>query len=310
MTDMQKIYGLLEQHFIQGDIAGAIALMKTVPELKETAQAYIDLFEKEQYIRYDIPDDLNEILLCYQRYFRDVFYLCRAHAECKTELLDRLKEELALPGGDVSAVEEELKHRFERSGYQILCGMTNGYYGPYVWQETVPMTFEVELPDTTSRYSINMLRGFIMRSWMDYLTFGERGTGGWASPDGTINCVEKAYDISSEQFQVSLLRHEAQHVEDMKRWKDITQDALEYRAKLVEMIYTQNTNLLEKFCREADAGKTDDSHSLASARIKNEMGGLVSAQIAEIQIKARMLFLQSSIEMEQMFGVQAGRNNA
>lgn len=299
MTDMQKIYGLLEQHFIQGDLAGAIVLMKTVPELKETAQAYIDLFEKEQYIRYDIPDDLNEILLCYQQYFRDVFYLRRAHAECKTELLDRLKEELALPGGDVSAVEEELKHRFNRSGYQILCGMTNGYYGPYVWQETVPMTFEVELPETTSRYSINMLRGFIMRSWMDYLTFGERGTGGWASPDGTINCVEKAYDISSEQFQVSLLRHEAQHVEDMKRWNGITQDALEYRAKLVEMIYTQNTNLLEKFCREADAEKTDDSHSVASARIKNEMGGLVSAQIAEIQEKARMLFLQSSIEMEQ-----------
>ena len=77
---------------------------------------------------------------------------------------------------------------------------------------------------------------------------------------------------------------------------------LEYRAKLVEMIYTQETNLLAKFCSEANSGRTDDGHALASARIKSEMNDLVSADIAEIQTRAGFLFTASSEEMDRIYG--------
>ena len=301
MDKMQKIYAALGSYFVHGDVAGAIAFMKGTPELNDIAQAYIDVFENEQYIQYDLPDDLNRILLCYQQYFRDVFYLHKDNADAEAVLLDKLKTELDLPDGDSSAVEEEMTRRFNRSGYQILCGITNGFRGPYVWKESVPVTFDVELPETTSTYRINMLRGFIFRSWMDYLTFGEKGTGGWTSPDGTINCVEKAYDVNSEKFRVSLLKHEAQHAEDMKRWKNIESWELEYRAKLVELIYTKEANLLDKFCREAIPERKEDSHAIASVKIKSEMGELISADIAEIQARARALFAASSQEMEGMY---------
>lgn len=46
-----------------------------------------------------------------------------------------------------------------------------------------------------------------------------------ASPDGTINCVEQAYDFASERFLVSLLKHEAQHTVDMKRFSKIPRRA-------------------------------------------------------------------------------------
>lgn len=301
MDEIQKIYDILGEYFIHGDVAGAIAFMKGIPELNDIAQAYIDIFENEQYIQYDIPDDLNRILLCYQQYFRDVFYLHKDNAEAESVLFDKLKIELNLPNGDFSAVEEEMKSRFNRSGYQILCGITNGYRGPYVWKETIPVTFDVDLPETTSTYRINMLRGFVFRSWMDYLTFGEKGTGGWISPDGTINCVEKAYDVNSEKFKVSLLKHEAQHAEDYRRWNNIEPWELEYRAKLVELIYTQEMNLLEKFCREAISERTGDSHALASVRIKREMGELISADIERIQTRAKELFVACSQEMENIY---------
>lgn len=301
MDEIQKIYDILGEYFIHGDVAGAIAFMKGIPELNDIAQAYIDIFENEQYIQYDIPDDLNRILLCYQQYFRDVFYLHKDNAEAESVLFDKLKIELNLPNGDFSAVEEEMKSRFNRSGYQILCGITNGYRGPYVWKETIPVTFDVALPETTSTYRINMLRGFVFRSWMDYLTFGEKGTGGWTSPDGTINCVEKAYDVNSEKFKVSLLKHEAQHAEDYRRWNNIEPWELEYRAKLVELIYTQEMNLLEKFCREAISERTGDSHALASVKIKREMGELISADIERIQTRAKELFVACSQEMKNIY---------
>lgn len=301
MDEIQKIYDILGEYFIHGDVAGAIAFMKGIPELNDIAQAYIDIFENEQYIQYDIPDDLNRILLCYQQYFRDVFYLHKDNAEAESVLFDKLKIELNLPNGDFSAVEEEMKSRFNRSGYQILCGITNGYRGPYVWKETIPVTFDVALPETTSTYRINMLRGFVFRSWMDYLTFGEKGTGGWTSPDGTINCVEKAYDVNSEKFKVSLLKHEAQHAEDYRRWNNIEPWELEYRAKLVELIYTQEMNLLEKFCCEAISERTGDSHALASVRIKREMGELISADIERIQTRAKELFVACSQEMKNIY---------
>ena len=105
---------------------------------------------------------------------------------------------------------------------------------------------------------------------MDYLTFGRYGTGGWASPDGTINCIEQAYDFESERFLVLLLKHEAQHTVDMKQFPGITPAELECRAKLVELHYSGDLGLLQKFLSAADERKANDSHATASARIKRE----------------------------------------
>lgn len=161
-----------------------------------------------------------------------------------------------MPDAPEALLEERLQAEFEAAGCHALFGKTQGYYGPYIWRDTVPTAYQVELPDGTAAYTVNILRGFIFRSWMDYLTFGRYGTGGWASPDGTINCIEQAYDFTSERFLVSLLKHEAQHTVDMKRFPGITPAELEYRAKLVELHYTGDPGLLQKFLSEADESKT------------------------------------------------------
>ena len=197
---------------------------------------------------------------------------------------------------------QRLQAAFEAEGYHALFGKTQGHYGPYVWRETVPTVYQVGLPDGTAEYTVNILKGFVFRSWMDYLTFGRYGTGGWASPDGTINCVEQAYDFESERFLVSLLKHEAQHAMDMKRFPKITPAELEYRAKLVELHYSGDLGLLQKFLSEADESRTGDSHAAASARIRREFAGTDQANLPSIQARARELLHAHTKELEVKYG--------
>lgn len=137
---------------------------------------------------------------------------------------------------------------------------------------------------------------------MDYLTFGRFGTRGWASPDGTINCIEQAYDFESERFLVSLLKHEAQHVADMKRFAGITAEELEYRAKLVELHYAKDLGLLQKFLSEADESKTRDSHSIASAWVKRGFAKTDPTNLSDIQHRALELLSAHTKEMEEKYG--------
>ena len=202
------------------------------------------------------------------------------------------------------ALEERLQALFEAEGCHALFGKTQGYYGPYVWRKTIPTVYQVELPGGTANYTVNILKGFIFRSWMDFLTFGRYGTGGWASPDGTINCIENAYDFESESFLVSLLKHEAQHTVDMKKYFNITPTEMEYRAKLVELHYTNDLGLLQKFLSQADENRESDSHAVASAWIRREFADTDQRSLSCIQARALELFQIHTVEMEDKYGGQ------
>ena len=242
----------ISRFFMNGDLKGAIAYMRSHEEFSEILPAYVAIFENCEYRMFEIPDTLNDILRLYQIYYRDIFYCAMPEAEAADKLLTQLKLLMDVPDADEVLLAEKLQSVFEANGYHAQFGKTQGYYGPYVWRDTVPTVYSVELPRGTAKYSVNILKGFVFRSWMDYLTFGRYGTGGWASPDGTINCIEQAYDFESERFLVSLLKHEAQHAEDMKEFPGITPAELEYRAKLVELCYSGDLGLLQKFISESD----------------------------------------------------------
>lgn len=291
----------ISQFFINGDIKGAITYMREHEEFKDILPAYTAIFENCEYRRFDIPDALNDILRLYQIYFRNVFYCGLPEPEAASKLLVGLKTLLNMPDADEELLAERLQAAFEANGYHALFGKTQGYYGPYVWRETVPTVYRVELPDGTAEYTVNILKGFVFRSWMDYLTFGRYGTGGWASPDGTINCVEQAYDFESERFLVSLLKHEAQHAVDMKRFPEITPAELEYRAKLVELHYSGNLGLLQKLLSEADENRTGDSHAAASSRIKREFAVTDQTELPSIQARALELFRAHTKELEEKY---------
>ena len=291
----------IKEFFIRGDIRGAISFMREHQEYSEILPLYVSLFEKEEYISYDIPDELNRILRLYQEYYRDIFYLGIKEGDAEEKLISSLQSLLNTETGVDEGLGDDLRRVFEEKGYHALFGKTQGYFGPYVWKETVPTLYCVELPSGNAEYKVNILKGFVFRSWMDYLTFGMFGTGGWASPDGTINCIEKAYDFSSERFLVSLLKHEAQHTLDMKEYPDMTNEELEYRAKLVELHYSSDLALVRKFFSEAESAREEDGHGLASLRIRRELEDTDISDIPSIQKKALELFLLSNDEMKRKY---------
>ena len=294
----------IKQFFLNGDMQGAIAYMRDHEEFKDILPAYIAIFENCEYRSYEIPDILNDILRLYQIYFRDTFYCGVPETEAADRLLTQLKALLGVPDADEELLTEKLQSVFEAKGYHALFGKTQGYYGPYIWRDTVPTVYRVQLPGGTAEYKVNILKGFVFRGWMDYLTFGRFGTGGWASPDGTINCIEQAYDFESERFLVSLLKHEAQHTVDMKQFPGITPAELEYRAKLVELHYSGDLGLLQKFLSEADENRTGDSHAAASVRIKREFADTDQTNISVIRTRALELLNAHTKEMEEKYGKQ------
>lgn len=291
----------IRRFFLNGDIKGAIAYMREHEEYKDILPAYTAIFEDGEYRTFEVPDALNDILRQYQVYYRDVFYCGLPEAEAADKLRARLKALLHLPDAGEELLTERLRSAFEAEGYHALFGKTQGYYGPYIWRDTVPTVYRVELPGGTAEYTVNILKGFVFRSWMDYLTFGRFGTGGWASPDGTINCIAQAYDFESERFLVSLLKHEAQHAVDMKRFPAITPAELEYRAKLVELHYSGDLGLLQKFVSEADESRADDSHAAASARIRREFADTDPADLSAIRARALELLEAHTKEMEDKY---------
>ena len=232
-----------------------------------------------------------------------MFYCGIPNLEASEKLFSALRAELNSPSADEDQLAEQLQTLFEENGYHALFGKTQGYYGPYIWRDTVPTVYKVELPCSVAEYTVNILKGFVFRSWMDYLTFGRFGTGGWASPDGTINCVEQAYDFESDRFLVSLLKHEAQHTVDMKQYPGITPTELEYRAKLVELCYSRDEGLLQRFMDAANESRTDDSHAMASVRIKNDFERLTTAKPEEIRAKALEHFLANNAVMLEKYGL-------
>ena len=283
--------------------------MRNHEEFKDILPAYIAIFENCEYRTYEIPDILNDILRLYQVYFRDTFYCGLLETEAADKLLTQLKALLDMPDAEEALLTEQLQSAFEAEGYHALFGKTQGYYGPYVWKDTVPAVYSVELPEGTAQYTVNILRGFVFRSWMDYLTFGRFGTDGWASPDGTINCIEQAYDFESERFLVSLLKHEAQHTVDMKQFPGITPAELEYRAKLVELHYSGDLGLLQKFLSAADESRPNDSHAIASARLKREFADTDQKNLSHIQTRALELLHAHTKEMEEKYGKQSTVSN-
>ena len=291
----------IRRFFLNGDIKGAIAYMREHEEYKDFLPAYTAIFEDGEYRTFEVPDALNDILRQYQIYYRDVFYCGLPEAEAADKLRTRLKALLHLPDAGEELLTERLRSAFEAEGYHALFGKTQGYYGPYIWRDTVPTVYRVELPGGTAEYTVNILKGFVFRSWMDYLTFGRYGTGGWTSPDGTINCIAQAYDFESERFLVSLLKHEAQHAVDMKRFPAITPTELEYRAKLVELHYSGDLGLLQKFVSEADESRADDSHAAASARIRHEFADTDPADLSAIRARALELLEAHTKEMEDKY---------
>lgn len=259
----------------------AVNYLRKFDDKIDLLKKYIEVFEDGQYYKRTDNEVIGNIDKIYQNYYRNVFWMEIPEEESKNILFQELtnfcitRSHLLRDGfiekiiGDY--IEDAVAEIVEAEGYEYLGGDTSGVFGPYIWKNSKKTTYEVELPSGIESYTIVMMDGFVSRSWLDFISFGKTGTGGWIGKDGTLCCVKESYDLESKEFNISFLKHEAQHAYDKKNYPNLNTVDLEYRAKLVELIYWPNDKIIKEIHSEADNSNPNNGHSIAAYRIINEM---------------------------------------
>lgn len=288
--------GVFYGYLVNGNLRGALAYAEAHPDQESRVEKYHSLFAEDRVFPLGTEKELKVLFASYQRYYREVFWLGCDAGEAEERLRQRLINSLVL-ADQLTLDQLEEKHlveTFRRRGLHFMGGRTGGYRGPYIWRHTEEKTFAVELPEGTQEYVVRFHSGFLTKSWLDYLSFGEISPGGWTNGDGIISCIKDCYDEESQRFQVSLLKHEAQHARDLAAYPDMSQEELEYRAKLVELIYWEGGGLVEEFALQAGEGS---GHALAARRIAQEFAEISREE--DVHSRAWELFFRSSEELKK-----------
>lgn len=262
-----------KSYLCKGHLRDAVDYIGGVKEKEDVLHKYISVFEEGQYYKRTDNEIIGNIDKIYQNYYKDIFWHGVDNERAEKMLFKSLKEYCEEISHSIidDDIENEIEKIVNKEGYQYLGGQTSGLFGPYIWKNSTRVTYDVELPNGIEPYTIIMMDGFISRSWLDFISFGLTGTGGWIGKDGTLCCVKSVYDIESKEFSISFLKHEAQHGHDIKKYPGISVADLEYRAKLVELVYWQDCKKMLEILGEADNTNPDNGHSIAAHRIVSEM---------------------------------------
>lgn len=271
----REFYGLL----IQGDLHGAVDYLAPFPEQQELLERYQAVFNRGEVLRRSDNMLVNQVDAVFQSYYRAVFWQKAPDREARSALaadLARLAGLTLAPAAPLDerldCAEQRVAELVEAEGFHYLGGETSGWFGPYIWKTNETTVYQVELPRDQIEVPVTMMKEFVSRSWLDFLSFGQVGTGGWTKEDG-LYCVWKAYkeNLNTPSFQITFLKHEGQHKLDMTQYGVTDSTLLEYRAKLVELIYYPDLTTLQGFLAEANGNNSKNAHAMAAYQIVTEL---------------------------------------
>ncbi|MGG4264945.1 hypothetical protein [Peribacillus simplex] len=313
---MKEIYNLC----VQGSVIEAYQYLRNLKNKTEEQRHlekkyYQRFFKKFTESEMKISDSwIQHVLNAYNNYFVNVLTNKKSHDIAEKILLNNLNDILPprFKSVDLESAENGLKGVFEQKGYHFLGGKTLPYYGPYIWKEMSLKTYKVKLPNSTEIIKVFFMDEFLMLSWLHFATFGNLYTGGWANDTG-LYCVKEAYSdvLDSPEFYVSFLKHEAQHYSDYRDFPNLKSKDLEYRAKLIELIYYPNSDVFQKIVQEAVKGSSNP-HSYSSyvivnqfsnqffkRKFENYMGEWKKIEYKELRLFAKHLYDEHTVKLKR-----------
>lgn len=306
--EKDKFCGLI----LSEDLLGAIAYLDSLED-KSMYTDQINLFKYKKFRRIFDDSYLDELYQIYQLYFIELLYDKLSPNVAENNMKNRFVQffNIQRPIEKFYKIEENnISDAFTNKGYYFLRVYTGGYFGPYIWKSSQLKEYSIELPQGSTKYKVRLNSGFKSNSWLHFLSSGLIGTAGWADKDGVIACVEDKQDLNIEKFKVSLLKHEAQHQADYLRYGQdkVTSFELEYRAKLIELIYSYNNEKLISIINERDNSREDNFHSLAAYKILENMKKITGENLSlinrkEINKLALKLFNQNTLELDEKYNV-------
>lgn len=273
-------------------------------------------------LKNDIDPLVHRIARLYENYWRHSLVAPDRREfleqELATALVSALEEAGQEPGSvTLSNLSAKMQEAFEARGYGAIFGRTPPLLEFMVWGNVSQKDYQVALSGGVQPVMVYFLEDFVSRGWVHFATFGQASAGGWTTEKG-LYAIRESYDLDSEKFRISYLKHEARHFADKGRYPELQAADMEYRAKLEELIHAQETahSLLAGFTRAA-ARIENAPHSLASwylardfARTLTDTGSLDPDGINglppdDIRKTAAMLLDQHTQALERQGGEQA-----
>ena len=295
-------------------------------KFQEFKKGYKARFETESEV---IPNNFGSIIVydlatIYRKYWR--MEVLRGDIRTKTDsiLYDELSEYLIvnalteIPRDSLRKVirnDIELARVIAQEGFKSKFMFRNGFQDLLIWENESIEDTVIILPDSTVDISIVKVEEILLSGFSGYISFGKSKVGGWAIKESpTIYCMDE-WQNGSESYAISFLKHEALHHLDLNRYPNLGSADLEYRAKLIEMMYcTDKTiyNLIANWLNTASAEDRSYSHPFANyciirdfSRIlfqteyHNDYNAWLDQDVEVLNKTARMLFEDSQKELSQ-----------
>ena len=141
---------------------------------------------------------------------------------------------------------------------------------------------DTEKSDTLKTKSINSKVVFIEKYHLTgydyYASCGKSQVGGWAIKESATLYCSKGYDLSSEKFNISYLKHESLHFIDLNDYPNLSSADLEYRAKVIELMYCTEKSIyrqVAEFINGADSSDRSHSHPYANYILIKNLSQLI-----------------------------------
>lgn len=172
-----------------------------------------------------------------------------------------------------------LKGLIEKEGFKVDFKFRNGFQELFIWNKESTEKYEVILPKDTVKTTVVFIESYHINGYDEFATFGDSQVGGWAIKESaTLYCNKGSYDLNSETFEVSYLKHESLHFTDLNNYPNLSSADLEYRSKVIELMYcTEGTvyDRISEFVSAANKADRDNGHPYANYILIQNMSKLL-----------------------------------
>jgi len=308
---------------LRGDYHQVVAYLEGLDDGAERLAEYKAVFEGDKYLLNVDNAEVTKLLHAYEDYLKWVLSNESTPKERQRYVVDKLKP--FFPRARFYAhisieatywiLHVMLRGFFKRHGYTCSPGEVLPYFCISVWGKNIKKTECVELPEATINIEVIRMEGIVTRGWLDYLSKGITSTGGWVTRKGCAY-FEDQFEEGSDEYKYVLLAHEGQHWHDKRNYRGIKETDMEYRAKLVELIYLKDE--LKRFYSflggMADTDDRTHPHRYANRRLMQGMSRKVfgveletdkdkwAEKAAEVAVTALELLSEHTVMMKQRKG--------
>jgi hypothetical protein len=161
-----------------------------------------------------------------------------------------------------------LKKLIEKEGFKVNFKFRNGFQELFIWDKESIKKYDVILPKDTIKATVVFIESYHINGFDEFATVGDSQVGGWPEKESaTLYCNIGTYDLDSEKFKVSYLKHESLHFTDLNNYPNLSVADLEYRSKVVELIYCTEATIYDNigiFMSGANKADRNNAHSYAN----------------------------------------------